>query len=77
MEFEPTPLPHNLPSQKKKKYIYIYIYEGYCSDWVWALFLRNKWIQAQQVQYNKFVESGKKNWALMSVITVKDDLKNE
>ena len=35
-------------------YIYIYI----CRAWVWAVFLRDKWIQAQQAQYNKFVESG-------------------
>ena len=34
------------------------ILSGNCRDWVWALFLRDEWIQAQQVQYNKFIESG-------------------
>ena len=27
-----------------------------CRDWVWAQFLRDEWIQAQQAQYNKFVK---------------------
>ena len=34
-------------------------------------------VQAQQAQYNKFIESGQKNWALMSVTIVESDLRNE
>ena len=39
----------------------------YCRDWVWTLLLLVEWIQAQLAQYNKFIENGFENKALVRV----------
>ena len=42
----------------------------YCKDIVWFLSLKGNKIQAQKIQYNKFVESGLENYSLISWITI-------